>query len=128
MENDERVFWGKGGRRDTPPSVVLLRLRHPRLDIPIRDDIPCVSLDLPTPEARPQVSIRPPHSEFFKAPPQRTKGPTHLEEARADIRAHDELDALDLGLDEHDPEVVLFGRGGVGAQGLDRFGLLGGWW
>ena len=41
----------------------------------------------------------------------------------ADIRAHDKLDALDLGLHEHDPHVFRLGRVGVPAQRLDRIRL-----
>ena len=33
---------------------------------------------------------------------------TYLVQSRANVRAHDELDALDLGLDEHDAEVLFF--------------------
>ena len=32
----------------------------------------------------------------------------YLVQSRADVRPHDELDALDLGLDEHDAEVLFF--------------------
>ena len=32
----------------------------------------------------------------------------YLVKSRADVRPHDELDALDLGLDEHDAEVLFF--------------------
>ena len=42
---------------------------------------------------------------------------------RADIRAHDKLDALDFGLHEHDPHVLRLGRVGVTAQRLDRIRL-----
>ena len=33
---------------------------------------------------------------------------TYLVKSRADVRAHDELDALNLGLDEHDAKVLFF--------------------
>ena len=46
-----------------------------------------------------------------------------LVQARANIRAHDKLDALDLGLHEHDPHVFRLGRVGVPAQRLDRIRL-----
>ena len=32
----------------------------------------------------------------------------YLVQASADVRPHDELDALDLGLDEHDAKVLFF--------------------
>jgi hypothetical protein len=34
----------------------------------------------------------------------------HLVEPRADVRAHDKLDALDFGLHEHDARVLCLGR------------------
>ena len=46
-----------------------------------------------------------------------------LVQARANIRAHDKLDALDLGLHEHDPHVFRLGRVGVPTQRLDRIRL-----
>lgn len=58
---------------------------------------------------------------------------TDLEETRADVGAHDELDALDLGLDEHRHVVLLLGhvrrapqRGGV--VGLRAECGSGHWW
>ncbi len=39
----------------------------------------------------------------------------HLVEPRADVGAHDKLDALDFGLYEHDPGVLRLGRVGVSA-------------
>jgi len=42
---------------------------------------------------------------------------------RTDIRAHDELDALDFGLYEHDPHVFRLGRVGVPTQRLNRIRL-----
>ena len=42
---------------------------------------------------------------------------------RADIRAHDKLDALDLGLHEHDPRVFCLGRVGIPTERLDGIRL-----
>ena len=39
-------------------------------------------------------------------------------QSRTNVRADDELDALDLRLDEHDSEMLLFRRVRVGAQQL----------
>jgi hypothetical protein len=47
----------------------------------------------------------------------------YLVQPRADIRAHDELDAFSFGLHEHDPRVLRLGRVGVPTQRLDSICL-----
>ena len=44
-------------------------------------------------------------------------------QSRADVGADDEFDSFDLGLHEHDPEVLLFRGVGVAAQQVDIAGL-----
>lgn len=51
------------------------------------------------------------------------RGETHLVQSRADVGADDEFDSFDLGLHEHDPEVLLFRGVGVAAQQVDIAGL-----
>jgi hypothetical protein len=50
-------------------------------------------------------------------------GCTYLVQPRADIRTHDKLDALDLGLHEHDPRVFCLGRVGIPTERLDGIRL-----
>ena len=45
-------------------------------------------------------------------------GVRYLVQPRADIRTHDKLDALDLGLHEHDPRVFCLGRVGIPTERL----------
>jgi hypothetical protein len=47
----------------------------------------------------------------------------YLVQPRADIRAHDKLDALDLGLHEHDPRVFCLRRVGIPTERLDGIRL-----
>jgi hypothetical protein len=47
----------------------------------------------------------------------------NLVQPRPDIRAHDEFDAFDFGLHEHDPRVLCLGRVRIPAQRLDRIRL-----
>src|SRR6266850_3213682 len=47
----------------------------------------------------------------------------YLVQPRTDIRAHDEFDAFDFGLHEHDPRVLCLGRVRIPAQCLDRIRL-----
>ena len=51
------------------------------------------------------------------------RGYTYFVQPRADIRAHDKLDALDLSLHEHDPRVFCLGRVGIPTERLDGIRL-----
>lgn len=48
---------------------------------------------------------------------------THLVQARPNVGADDELDALDLGLDKHDTEMLILRGVGVRTQELHVVGL-----
>ena len=48
---------------------------------------------------------------------------THFVQSRADVGADDKLDAFDLGLDEHDAEMLVLGGVGICTEELHVVGL-----
>jgi len=114
--NCANLIWGRGnvilvpqlaqqkGKR-APSRMVQLCLGQPLLHLGIRHDMSREFFDL--------------NYKIFRLRDVSGEGSvrsySYLVEARADVGAHDEFDALDFGLDEHDPRVLRFGRVGVPA-------------